>query len=158
MRFEKKKKIEYQCNLCCKKRVLIIPKGLVKAVGVEGLSSYVDVHSCREELEALILYVDAEFNVRSQVPVKSSSTQAEPNDPTSILNIPSPKKGDLVSIAIQSKGFTPFNLISLQLKDQLRQANYVIEGKLIKKKKTKTMSNISRLGFVEVKTEVYHNR
>ncbi len=147
-------RIEYQCNACGKKRTLVVPPALLKEVGTEGLSTYVDVHSCIKGPEAVQLFVDSDLNVRSQVLV---SKQAKENDSLSILglNIPSPKKTDFITVDVASKSFTPFNLYSLKIRDKLRQANYIIKGdQKPSEKELIVYTKFSRLNFIELNAEV----
>ncbi|MHA1116411.1 MAG: hypothetical protein ACTSPJ_09590 [Candidatus Heimdallarchaeaceae archaeon] len=137
--------ITYQCNFCGKKRTMEIPSELVVKIGAEGLTTYVDVHDCKDSLDAIILYVDEDFNVRSQVQAKQKEKKQEIG-----LNIPMPKKSELRKVFIDSIGYSPFNLQGLKIKDYLRQTQYIIEEKVIAKVKSKEHKYVSRLGFIEI--------
>ncbi|UJG44012.1 MAG: hypothetical protein K9W46_02240 [Candidatus Heimdallarchaeum endolithica] len=144
--------ITYQCNYCSKKRTMEIPSELVVEIGVEGLTTYVDVHDCKDSLDAIILYVDEDFNVRSQVQAKKKEKKEKKEEQG--LNIPMPKKSDLRKVYVDSIGYSPFNLQSLKIKDHLRQTHYIIEEEVIAKVQSIEYRYVSRLGFIEITVQV----
>ncbi|MHA1864869.1 MAG: hypothetical protein ACTSVB_09370 [Candidatus Heimdallarchaeaceae archaeon] len=141
--------ITYQCNYCSKKRTMEIPSELVVEIGAEGLTTYVDVHDCKDSLDAIILYVDEDFNVRSQVQAKKKEKKQEKG-----LKIPMPKKSDLRKVYVDSIGYSPFNLQNLKIKDYLRQTHYIIEEEVLARVQSIDYRYVSRLGFIEIAVQV----
>ncbi len=125
---KKKIKIEYECNLCRKTRILYIDPSLHEKVDSKGYMEYVDLHACvGDKLQAVILYVDKSLTVRSQVPVKVGSDVTPSQIGT--FNIPSPHKVELLTKEItKPKKFKGKNLKRLEITDRLRQTKFLLDG------------------------------
>ena len=146
-----RKKIEYQCNNCGKQRILFIAPALQsEKVESHGYSEYADVHICvNNELRAIKLFVDTNYDVRSQVTVQNKPNTDVPEiTELSGLNIPVPKKTDFLEEEIKpTKDFGGYNLFYLQIKDKLRQRKYTLKTET----EGKEINCTSPLGFIEIK-------
>ncbi|MHA1116030.1 MAG: hypothetical protein ACTSRR_06690 [Candidatus Heimdallarchaeaceae archaeon] len=145
----RKVKIEYECNLCRKTRVIYVDPTLHSEVDSKGYIEYVDLHNCADsKLNAIILYVDKSLTVRSQVPVKLG-TDARTEQITS-FNIPTPQKVDLSTKKISKlKSFKGKNLKALEISDRLRQSKFVLDGG----QGIEVESN-SELGYIDIKAQI----
>ena len=127
-----RQKVEYQCNNCGKVRLLFISPALqTEKVTSHGYLEYVDVHICESnELSAIKLFVDAHYDVRSQVTIKSTKKDKEPViQELQGLAIPIPKASKfLQQIIVPTKDFGSYNLKNLKIIDKLRQTDFIIEG------------------------------
>ena len=102
-------------------------------VDSRGLSEFVDIHKCKDDkLTALILFVDARYAVRSQVPISSeAASTSAPTDSTSIP-VPVPKKSGLAKIKIvPPANFKASVITELIINDRLRQLQYSLKPKKI---------------------------
>ncbi len=123
--------ITYVCNTCTKKRIILFPAGMEIKVDSRGLSEFVDIHKCKDDkLIALILFVDGQYAVRSQVPISSEeATKSIPDDLAS-MPVPVPRKSGLAKIKINPpKSFKASVINELIIKDRLRQLQYSLEPK-----------------------------
>ncbi len=145
-----RQKVEYQCNTCGKLRLLFIAPALQSdKVEQTGYIEYCDVHICKnKELNAIKLFVDHNYDVRSQVAVETKTSSEEPAF-TEIagLNIPSPKKAELrIQKIIPTRDFGAYSLKRLVIKDKLRQCSFVLDGI---KEGIEVIAN-SPLSFIEI--------
>ncbi len=149
-----RQKIEYQCNNCGKQRILFIAPALQsEKVESHGYSEYADVHICKNnELQAIKLFVDTNYDVRTQVTVESKPKTEIPGIiEMSGFNIPVPKKTEFLTEIIEpTKDFGGYNIFYLEIKDKLRQRKYILQTE----KEGKIVSSISPLGFIEIKAKV----
>ena len=145
-----RQRVEYQCNKCRKMRILFIAPALQSAnVNTAGYTEFVDVHICvNNELSAIKLFVDAHYDVRTQVTVERKSKDEEPVfTELAGLNIPIPKKADFLDhIIVPTKDFGGYNLKHLFITDKLRSRDYILEGE----KSDKKIITNSPLGFIEI--------
>ena len=154
---EIRQKVEYVCNSCGKNRLLFIAPSLQSdRVASHGYVQYVDVHYCKnEKLNAIKLYVDKSYTVRSQVSVETTTS----SDESSVreiegLNIPMPKKTEFKTQEIKStKDYGGYNLRKLKIKDKLRERIYLIEVQETGEK----LSVKSTLNFIEITAIVEEN-
>ncbi|MFW9852998.1 MAG: hypothetical protein ACFFDS_08645 [Candidatus Thorarchaeota archaeon] len=151
-----RQKVEYQCNKCGKLRILFIAPALQSGkVETHGYIEYCDVHFCdKNELNAIKLFVDHNYDVRSQVAVETKSKSEEPAfTELAGLGIPVPEKTEFITQTIvPTRDFGGYNLKKIEIKDKLRQRNYVItekegEGGI-------EIVVDSPLNFVEIKVQV----
>ena len=145
-----RKKIDYDCNLCNKKRILYILPSLHKSVDEKGYVEYVDIHPCaNDRLNANILYVDKNMVVRSQVPVRVGDDVSTKD--ISSLQIPVPKKVEFQIVMIEpEKDFKYKNLKSLIIQDRLRQTQFQL-----KEKGDGTLIKVtSELEFIDLEAKV----
>ena len=114
-----------------KKRIILLPAGLEINVGSRGLSEFVDIHKCKDDkLTALILFVDAQYAVRSQVPISSEEAATSDQDDSATISVPVPKKSGLAKININPpKNFKASVINELVIKDRLRQLQYSLKPK-----------------------------
>ena len=119
------KKIEYQCNICLKQRIMGLPENIDFNVDTRGLMDIIDVHKCKGNKEnAILLHVDSELNVRTQIPVKKD------NDETIIsgLPLPSPKKVERSKIEIITDHLIRIkNIDYFQINDKIRNKIFVFD-------------------------------
>ena len=151
-----RQKVEYQCNKCGKLRILFIAPALQSGkVETHGYIEYCDVHFCdKNELNAIKLFVDHNYDVRSQVAVETKSKSEEPAfTELAGLGIPIPEKTEFITQTIvPTRDFGGYNLKKIEVKDKLRQRNYVIieeEGE----GENEIIVN-SPLNFIEIKVQV----
>ncbi len=149
-----RQKVEYQCNNCGKLRLLFIAPALQSdKVEQTGYIEYCDVHICKnEELNAIKLFVDHNYDVRSQVSVETGTSSEEPAF-TEIagLNIPAPKKAELRKhTIIPTRDFGAYSLKRLEIKDKLRQCTFVLEGE----KEVVEIIAHSPLNFIEIDAHI----
>ena len=115
-----RQRIEYQCNNCGKQRILFIAPALQsEKVESHGYSEYADVHICsNNELQAIKLFVDTNYDVRSQVTVESQPRSETPTiTEMAGFNIPVPKKTDFLEENIEpTKDFGGYNIFCLEIK------------------------------------------
>lgn len=149
-----RQKIEYQCNNCGKQRILFIAPALQSdKVESHGYSEFADVHICtNDELRAIKLFVDTNYDVRSQVSVESQPrTETPAITEMAGFNIPVPKKTEFLEENIEpTKDFGGYNIYCLEIKDKLRQRKYT----LTTENEGKTIDSVSPLGFIEIRTKV----
>lgn len=100
-------------------------------VDSRGLSEFVDIHTCKDDkLTALILFVDAQYAVRSQVPISSEEATSSSPDDFASIPVPVPRKSGLTKINITPpKNFKASIINELIIKDRLRQLQYSLEPK-----------------------------
>ncbi|MBY9001626.1 MAG: hypothetical protein KGD64_11960 [Candidatus Heimdallarchaeota archaeon] len=123
--------IIYVCNTCSKKRIVLFPAGMEIRVDSTGLSEFVDIHTCKDDkLTALILFVDAQYAVRSQVPISSEEATTSSPDNFASIPVPVPRKSGLSKIKITPpENFKASVINELIVKDKLRQLQYSLESK-----------------------------
>jgi len=149
--------VNYQCNKCQKQRKLVIPTKLIKIETISGLVELVDVHRCdKGNLSAIKCFIDSTLVVRSQVHIKSThygyetdrdfSTVNNENDIYASLGIPSPRKTEMVKKQIKSRNFEGKNIVGIQIKDKIRNREYIFE----KGDKGKKFTVKSVLGFIDI--------
>ena len=148
-----RRKIDYECNICKRTRIIYILPSLHQTVDEKGYVEYVDIHPCADDrLNANILYVDKNMVVRSQVPVRVGddvSTQE-----ISAMQIPVPKKVDFKIAKIEpEKSYKYKNIKSLNIVDRLRQTHFQLkekgDGKLLKV--------TSELDFIDIEVKMSKN-
>ncbi len=132
-------------------RILFIAPALQSTkIDTHGYTEYVDVHICEnKELKAIKLFVDAHYDVRTQVSVESKSKEEEPGftEVEGFLNIPVPKKAEFLDhIIVPTKDYGGYNLNYLFITDKLRSRDYILEGD----KKGKKIVKTSPLEFIEI--------
>jgi len=119
------KKIEYQCNICLKQRIMGFPENIDFNVDTRGLMDIIDVHKCKGNKEnAILLHVDSDLNVRTQIPVKKE------NDVSSIpgLPLPSPQKVERSKIEIITDHLIRIrNIDFFQINDKIRNKIFVFD-------------------------------
>ncbi|UJG41040.1 MAG: hypothetical protein K9W45_00935 [Candidatus Heimdallarchaeum aukensis] len=119
------KKIEYQCNICLKQRIMGLPENINFNVDTRGLMDIIDVHKCKGNKEnAILLHVDSDLNVRTQIPVKKE------NDESSIpgLPLPSPQKVERSKIEIITDHLIRIrNIDYFQINDKIRNKIFVFD-------------------------------
>ena len=123
--------ITYVCNSCQEKRIILFPANMKIKVDSRGLSEFVDIHKCKnDELKALILFVDAQYAVRSQVPISSEEATTSAADNFASIPVPMPRKTELGKIEIQPDDKFKASVINeLKIKDRLRQLQYLLAPK-----------------------------
>ncbi|MHA1201135.1 MAG: hypothetical protein ACTSQ4_01265 [Candidatus Heimdallarchaeaceae archaeon] len=128
---QKHKQITYVCNICTKKRIILFPAGMEINVDSRGLSEFVDIHKCKDDkLTALILFVDAQYAVRSQVPISSEEATTSAPDDFASIPVPVPRKSGLTKIKINPpENFKASIINEIIVKDRLRQLQYSLEPK-----------------------------
>jgi len=96
-----------------------------------GLCEFVDIHKCKDDkLTALILFVDAQYAVRSQVPISSEESATSAPDDFATIPVPVPRKSGLAMIKIKPpENFKASVINELIIKDKLRQLQYSLEPK-----------------------------
>ncbi len=149
-----RQRVEYVCNRCNKSRILFVAPSLQSdKVASHGYIEYVDVHYClNDKLNAIKLFVDKNYAVRSQVSIKTSSSSDESSfNEIAGLNIPLPKKAEFINQKIEStRDYGAYNLKKLDIKDKLRERIYQIggegEGTEVEVKST--------LNFIEIKATI----
>jgi len=147
-----RQKVEYQCNSCSKLRILFIAPALQSnSIEDTGYVEYCDVHFCKNnELNAIKLFVDHNYDVRSQVAVETKTKDEEPGftEITGLsIPIPVPTKVELKTQKIvPTRDFGGYSLKRMEIKDKLRQRTYIIEGK---KEGVEVISS-SPLNFIEI--------
>ncbi len=150
-----RRNVEYQCNKCLKTRVLFIAPALQSdSVSSHGYIELVDVHPClNEKTQAVKLFVDKNYAVRSQVTLDSTSKSNESSfSDISGLSIPTPKKADFITYdVIPTKDFGAFNLKSLKINDTLRERIFILGSWLDDFIEIKAKSS---LNFIELKAMV----
>jgi len=149
-----RQKVEYLCNKCGKGRILFISPALQSdQVAETGYQEYIDVHYCSDEhLNAIKLYVDSHYNVRSQVSIEASKNKdvAEIKELQGFA-IPVPKASKFVQYSIKSTNdFGSYNLKSLRIKDKFRQTDYLIEGS----NEGEKIESFSDLDFIEIEANI----
>ncbi len=129
--------------------MVMLPEGVEVRVDSRGLCEYVDVHQCKDSiLTANILFVDTQYNVRSQVHV--TKEQDIYSDKHFDLVIPAPKKVELAIRGIDlAEEFKANYIRELEIKDELRQLKYSI--KLIRTRQFGKIAVTSQMGFVDIK-------
>ena len=145
-----RRKIDYECNLCKKTRILYVLPTLHQSVDEKGYVEYVDIHPCEDDrLNANILYVDKSMVVRSQVPVRVGDNMTAQE--ISTMQIPVPKKVDFKTAIIEpAKDFKYKNVKSLKITDRLRQTIFMLEEKGAGKKLQVT----SDLEFIDIEIKI----
>ncbi|MHA1867197.1 MAG: hypothetical protein ACTSXD_03970 [Candidatus Heimdallarchaeaceae archaeon] len=145
----KKVKIEYECNLCRKTRVIYVDPTLHSEVDSKGYIEYVDLHNCEDsKLNAIILYVDKSLTVRSQVPIKLGTDASA--EQISSFNIPTPQKVDFTTKKISKlKSFKAKNLKTLLINDRLRQTKFILDGS-----QGVEVESRSELGYIDIKAQI----
>lgn len=100
-------------------------------VDSRGLSEFVDIHKCKDDkLTALILFVDAQYSVRSQVPISSEEATTSAPDDFASIPVPVPRKSGLAKIKINPpENFKASVINELIVKDRLRQLQYSLKPK-----------------------------
>ena len=151
-----RQKVEYQCNKCGKLRILFIAPALQSGkVETHGYIEYCDVHFCeKNELNAIKLFVDHNYDVRSQVAVEAKSKNDEPAFiDIAGLGIPIPEKTEFITQTIvPTRDFGGYNLKKIEIKDKLRQRIYVIKEEEGEGEIEVTVE--SPLNFIEIKVQV----
>ncbi|MHA1201115.1 MAG: hypothetical protein ACTSQ4_01165 [Candidatus Heimdallarchaeaceae archaeon] len=149
-----RQKVEYLCNNCGKGRILFISPALQSdQVAETGYQEYIDVHYCNDEhLNAIKLYVDAHYNVRSQVTIQALKNKEETEiNELEGFAIPIPKASNFVQYSIKSTNdFGSYNLKFLRIKDKFRQTDYLIEGS----KEGEKIESFSELKFIEIEANI----
>ena len=145
-----RRKIDYECNLCNKTRILYVLPSLHHSVDERGYVEYVDIHPCVDEkLNANILYVDKNMVVRSQVPVRVGDDVSKQE--ISSMQIPVPKKVDFKSVKITlEKDFKGKNIKDLAIIDRLRQTRFQTSDKEDKF----SIEITSDLQFIDIKAKL----
>ncbi|OLS30110.1 MAG: hypothetical protein HeimAB125_20500 [Candidatus Heimdallarchaeota archaeon AB_125] len=145
-----RRKIDYECNLCKKTRILYVLPSLHHSVDEKGYVEYVDIHPCEDDrLNANILYVDKSMTVRSQVPVRVGDNMTAQE--ISTLQIPVPKKVDFKTAIIEpDKDFKYKNLKFLKITDRLRQTIFQLK----EKSSGKTLKVTSELEFIDIEIKL----
>ncbi len=146
--------MEYLCNNCGKGRILFISPALQSdQIAETGYQEYIDVHYCEDKhLNAIKLYVDSHYNVRSQVTIEASKNKEE----TEIKElqgfaIPIPKVSNFAQYSIKpTSDFGSYNLKSLRIKDKFRQTDYLIEGS----EEGEKVETVSSLEFIEIEANI----
>ena len=153
MSIKGRRKIDYECNLCKKTRILYVLPSLHQSVDEKGYVEYVDIHPCEDDrLNANILYVDKSMVVRSQVPVRVGDNVA--THEISSMQIPVPKKVDFKTAIIEpDKDFKYKNLKYFKITDRLRQTIFELKDK----GGGKPINVTSELEFVDIETKVSKN-
>lgn len=123
-------------------------------VDSRGLSEFVDIHKCKDDkLTALILFVDAQYAVRSQVPISSEEVAASDTDDIATIPVPVPKKSGLAKININPpKNFKASVINELIIKDRLRQLQYSLKPKITEEKRDIKID--SQFCFVHIQANV----
>ena len=146
--------MEYLCNNCSKVRILFISPALQSDQITEtGYQEYIDVHYCNNNhLNAIKLYVDSHYNVRSQVTIEASKNKEEAEiKELQGFAIPVPKASKFAQYSIKStKDFGSYNLKSLRIKDKFRQTDYLIDGP----KEGEKVESFSDLEFIEIEANI----
>ncbi len=149
-----RQKVEYLCNNCSKVRILFISPALQSdQIRETGYQEYIDVHYCDDnKLNAIKLYVDSHYTVRSQVTIETSKHKEEPViKELQGFAIPVPKASKFVQYSIKSTNdFGSYNLKSLRIKDKFRQTDYLIEGP----KEGEKIESFSDLEFIEIEANI----
>lgn len=149
-----RQKVEYLCNNCSKVRILFISPALQSSqIAETGYQEYIDVHYCKDDhLNAIKLYVDSHYNVRSQVTIEASKNKEEAEiKELQGFAIPVPKASKFTQYSIKStKDFGSYNLKYLRIKDKFRQTDYLIEGSKVGEK----VESFSDLEFIEIEANI----
>ncbi len=145
-----RRKIDYECNLCKKTRILFVLPSLHHSVDEKGYVEYVDIHPCSDEkLNANILYVDRNMVVRSQVPVRVGDNVSSQD--ITAMQIPVPKKVEFKSVMINlEKDFKGKNIKELTIVDRLRQTRFQTS----EKEDNFTLEISSDLQFIDIKAKI----
>ena len=149
--------VSYQCNKCQRQRKLVIPTKLIRVETISGLVELVDVHKCdKGNLSAIKCFIDSSLIVRSQVHIKSThygyetdrdfSTVVNENEVYASLGIPSPRKTEMIKQQIKSRNFEGKNIIGIEIKDKIRNSEYIFE----KGEGGKKFTVKSVLGFIDI--------
>lgn len=145
-------KLEYQCNNCGKIRSVMLPEIIKEECDFtqSGYCESFDVHTCEnDELQAIILFVDTNFNVRSQTAIRASYDGFEAVEEKACNEsflIPMPKKSQIVNRKVKTRGQTIKNIMGMKIRDKLRNTCYMIGD--IGKGKELTVN--SDLNFIEI--------
>ena len=141
--------ITYNCNLCLKKRMAIIPLSLNLEVDERGLVELVDTHQCIEtEIRSNILFVDTNYSVRSQVTVSCDEDKKEKEVETSPFAIPVPVKSEFPQqLIFADNSFERRYIKELTVKDKLRQLVFTTEREPSNDEK---LIAVSPLNFIEI--------
>ncbi len=144
-----RRKIDYECNLCQKTRILFVLPDLHYSVDEKGYVEYVDIHPCIEDrLNANILYVDKNMVVRSQVPVRVGDDV--PTKDITAMQIPVPKKVDFKTAKISlEKNYKGKNIKDVLIVDRLRQTQFQTSNK-----KDFSLEISSELQFIDIKIKL----
>ncbi len=145
------------CNKCQKERQLSIPAKLIRTENITNIIEFVDVHKCDENnLSAVKCFIDNHLVVRSQVHIKSThygyetdrdfSSVSDEQDLYAQLGIPAPKKVEMSKTKIDSKNFKKVNILGMEIKDKIRNSEYIFE----KRAEGQIFTIKSILGFVEI--------
>ncbi|MCE7741902.1 MAG: hypothetical protein GOP50_05545 [Candidatus Heimdallarchaeota archaeon] len=145
-----RRKIDYECNLCKKTRILFVLPSLHHSVDERGYVEYVDIHPCSDDkLNANILYVDRNMVVRSQVPVRVGDNVSKQD--ITAMQIPVPKKVDFKAVKIiLEKDFKGKNIKEVTIIDRLRQTHFQTSKKVDKF----TIEISSELQFIDIKAKL----
>jgi len=135
-------------------RILFISPVLQsEQIAETGYQEYIDVHYCNEEEpNAVKLYVDSHYNVRSQVLIKASKNKEEAEiKELQGFAIPVPKASNFVQYSIKpTNDFGFYNLKFLKIKDKFRQTDYLIEGS----EEGEKVETVSDLEFIEIEANI----
>ncbi|MHA1199679.1 MAG: hypothetical protein ACTSQF_10165 [Candidatus Heimdallarchaeaceae archaeon] len=147
--------ITYNCNLCLQKRMAIIPLSLNIEVDARGLIELVDTHQCKDsEIKSIILFIDTDYAVRSQVSVSYEGDEEEKKSETTSFAIPIPTKKEypqqLISV---DTSFDRMFLKELTIKDKLRQLSFSTEQEQSVEKK---LTAKSPLNFIEISINYFN--
>ncbi|MHA1400721.1 MAG: hypothetical protein ACTSQE_10275 [Candidatus Heimdallarchaeaceae archaeon] len=146
------KKVEYNCNLCLKSRVLVFPKSVTFTLDNHGLVDIVDIHNCKDsKMNAILLNVDAHLNVRSQNPVYSATEKAVD------VGIPSPKKVEFSKRKIEQDHLKRLkNIKDIKIKDLIRHTIFYLES-VKPDEKDKHIEVNSDLAFIQINVTLSKN-
>lgn len=104
---------------------MALPENIDFNVDTRGLMDIIDVHKCKGNKEnAILLHVDSDLNVRTQIPVKKE------NDVSSIpeLPLPSPQKVERSKIEIITDHLIRIrNIDFFQINDKIRNKIFVFD-------------------------------
>ena len=148
-----RRKIDYECNICRKTRILFVLPSLHHSVDERGYVEYVDIHPCADEkLNANILYVDRNMVVRSQVPVRVGDDVSKQD--ISSMQIPVPKRVDFKTVKLSlEKDFKGKNIKEFAIIDRLRQTRFQTS----EKEEDYTLEISSDLQFIDLKIKLNKN-
>lgn len=148
-----KETITYQCNRCGKKRIALIPPSMTVKCDSRGLCEFVDVHECKDsELTAILLFIDKNRAVRSQVPI-SSDTELPSTDE---FAIPMPSKVKHTTYTIKpNENYRGKIIRELEIKDNYRNLNYTLKSE--KPLDKLNVDACSELGFMSIQANLSRN-
>lgn len=145
--------INYQCNVCGKKRLALIPPTMKINCDARGLCEFVDVHKCKDEqLSANVLFIDRNRAVRSQLAVSSRSDTTQDLE----FAIPLPEKTSHARFEIiPDKNFEARIIRELEIKDDFRNIIYSLNTN--KPREKIEIDTTSELGFISLSANITRN-